>query len=879
MVVAACWWVQQWSSLPAPAAGLAWVAAGVALWLARGRVVRGWATGARRGSLGRRVIGRAVPIRPRTVGCGCLLVAVALVAMGYAVLRGQAALAMRLAPALEGVEQVITGVIDEMPTAASHGWRTRLLIESCESADLSCPVGAVVRLHWPAPAARTGDQRAGTPMASPPFRPGERWRLSIRLKRALAPQNPLLFDAELRALEEGIAGVGSVRTGARAVAQRLDASDGRWRSLVERVRADLRQAMAQALAAASEPVRGVLIALVVGDQSAIPSQSWTLFNRTGVGHLMSISGLHITMLAGLAAWLVRRIWRSPVLLPILYGRGAQSLGALIAMPHAAWAGGVLVAFLYAALAGWGLPAQRTCWMLAVAGLALILGRARRARDVLCTAAAIVCFFDPWAPMAAGFWLSFAAVAAIIWHGARETTRAPTLAADSTVPPDLRAEATAEKAALTRARRLLADAGRTQVAATVALLPLGALFFSSVSLIGPLANAVAIPLVSGVITPLALLGGFLALLPTPLGGWLLTAVAVCTDWLLQGLALCDALSWAALGLPAPGVSALLIAVLACVILLAPWPIPGRAWAWAGLLPLLLAPAAAPRDGELWVSALDVGQGMAVLVETPGGRLLYDTGPSLGDGNDAGARVIGPYLRARGIERLQALVVSHRDTDHSGGALSVMRQIPINWLASSLDASHPVVLAAPRHHACRRGERWQWGEVTFEWLHPGDRAESGPRTSSNGLSCVLRIVSPAGRVLLAGDIEAAQERSLVASSAASLPADLLLAPHHGSATSSSAAFLQAVSPAWAIFQVGYRNRFRHPADRVVRRYEAAGIALLRSDHDGAITVRLRAGAPPVIERYRRDSDRYWRLQGSPQLTDGAQASDGIETSPSH
>ncbi|HPU51414.1 MAG TPA: DNA internalization-related competence protein ComEC/Rec2 [Burkholderiaceae bacterium] len=859
-VVLCCWWVQQLTVLPSRAACVGLIAAGALALLARGALL---------GCFGRRMAIRVWSLRAarrlsrRTAAALLFGVAAAVLATAHAVWRAHLGLAERLAPELEGVELVVTGVVDEMPTPAQFGWRTRFRIESCEPGTLACPGPILIRLNWPGDAGGAGSRggRGDGPGAGstdhsaelsadgavPPCRAGERWRLTVRLRRALSPQNPGLFDGELRALEEGVSAQGSVRDGARTAVRphRIDAFDGRARSAIERLRTALRDAMMTALPDSAASVRGVLIALVVGDQSAIPGRAWAQFNRTGVGHLMSISGLHITMLAGMAVWLVRRLWRGRLI-------------GLMAAPRAAWLGGLVVAFGYSALAGWGLPAQRTCWMLAAGGLALLSGRTRAALPVLCTAAAIVCAGDPWAPMAAGFWLSFGAVAAIIWHGAPVSPGQPTVE-DSPVTEKPRPHWVARLKA--RALPWLAAAGQTQVAATIAMLPLGVLFFSSVSLVSPLANALAIPVVSGLVTPLALAGGFAGLLWPSAAAGLLSLAAWLTDGLLAALTVSDGFGWASLGLPAPSAAAGMLAVLACVVLLAPWPVPGRAWAGAGLLPLMLGPIRAPPPDELWLTALDVGQGMAVLVETADGRLMYDSGPAYGEDNDAGARVLLPYLRARGIDRLQALVVSHRDTDHSGGALSLMGQMPIDWLASSLGQGHPVVQAAPRHHPCRRGDEWRWGKVHFQWLHPGDPDASDRRASSNSRSCVLRIASPAGTVLLAGDIEAAQEKSLIASlDASALHADVLLVPHHGSATSSTWGFLQAVAPTWAVFQVGYRNRFKHPADKVLQRYVRADIGILRTDHDGAITLRLRAGEPAAVERHRRDSGRYWRLAGA-------------------
>ena len=861
-VVGTCWAVQQLAALPPEGLARGLLIAGLGL------LGLGVAVGS---GLGRWRLRTAA----RPLATVLVLLGLVLATGGWALLRAHAGLASRLSPALEGVELVVRGTVLDMPVPSAQGWRTRLRVEAIESPVGLAAAPITARLLWPsAEAGRPGAVAVAGRDA--PFRAGEHWRLALRLRRPLALRNPGQFDAELRALEEGIDALGTVRVGPRAAArpQRLAGSSLALPVLVERVRTGLRDAIEQALADQVAPVRGVVVALVVGDQSAIPGEHWELFNRTGVGHLMSISGLHITMLAGLGIWAVRRLWRSGLRLP---GRGGPAPpAAWLPEPHAAWAGGVVCAFAYSAIAGWGLPAQRTCWMLAVAGFALLAGRARGARDVLCTAAAVVCLLDPWAPMAAGFWLSFAAVAAIIWHGSRlrlgqagaGAVRGPqtTATAGAGAGAGAGAWGTRRAAAMSRIRAVLGEAWRSQVAATLALLPLGTLFFASVSLVGPLANAFAIPLVSGLITPLALAGGGLALLPGPIGSWVLQMAAWLTDALLQALAICDGWRWASLVVPAPETPALLLAVVACVLLLAPWPMPGRVWAAGGLLPLLLAPVRAPAPGELWLTAFDIGQGMAVLVETPAGRLLYDAGPAWSGDSDAGSRVLGPSLRARGIDRLQALVISHRDTDHAGGALSLLRQLTIEQVMSSLPDEHPVVRTAARHRRCRRGEAWQWGDTRFEWLHPADDDPPlGRRAGANPLSCVLRVQSPAGSVLLPGDIEAAQEaRLLERLGAPALRADLLVAPHHGSRTSSTAGFLQAVAPRWAIFQVGYRNRFGHPAPTVLQRYRDQGIAVLRTDRDGAISVRLRAGAEARIELARREPLRYWRM-GVPEAAE--------------
>jgi competence protein ComEC len=634
------------------------------------------------------------------------------------------------------------------------------------------------------------------------------------------------FDRELRWLEDGLGANGSVRAG-----ERLDAGVPGLRLAVERLRATIRDAIFDAAGASRAREAGVLAALAIGDQAAIEPALWATYAATGVGHLMSISGLHVTMLAGLGGTVAGWVWRRPAVArrggPIAVPTPTLRLGVAVA-----------VAFGYAFLAGWGVPAQRTCLMLAVAAALVATGRCASIGAAVGVAAAAIVVLDPWAPLAAGFWLSFGAVLAIVWACA------------------------GERHGEGRTARAVRGALRTQWAATVALLPLGAWWFGTVSVAGPLANAVAIPLVSGVVTPLALAGGALALASPGVGAFAVVPAAT----LLAALnAVLDAVAaWpaAAVPLPRPGLAAVAVACAGCVLLLAPRGVPWRGAGAAALAPLAFAPVARPSAHELWLTALDVGQGMAVVVQAGGRALVYDTGPSSGPAADAGARVIVPWLRGEGIARPDAVVVSHADDDHAGGARSLLRTMPPDWLASSLPDGHPVAAAAPRALRCRRGQRWTWGAAEFEFLHPADPQEPSRGSRSNAASCVLRIRTPAGTALLAGDIEAAQERRLLELYGDSgLAADVLLVPHHGSRTSSTEGFVAAVAPSWAIVQAAYRSRFGHPHPTVLARYARHGAQVLRSDADGAVRIRLAPGAPARVERARQSPARYWRVEVEP------------------
>ncbi|MBW6495895.1 MAG: DNA internalization-related competence protein ComEC/Rec2 [Burkholderiaceae bacterium] len=745
--------------------------------------------------------------------------AVAVLAAGTIVLRAQGALAERIGASHEGMVMPVIGYVEQLPQALDQGVRFRFHIDSCVEPGNDCPAARSIQLSWYQGFGRGQRREIGAP------RPGERWRLAVRLKRPVALVNPGTFDGELRALEEGITASGSVVGGAGEQAGNFRLPGQHWSvgTVLERCRMVARDAIAVALASADPAARGTVIALSIGDQAAIPAHWWRVFNQTGIGHLMSISGLHITMLAGLVVALCRRLLSSRLVPGVVLLR--------VPVPTLAWAIGVSAAFLYSGLAGWGVPAQRTCWMLAVAGGALVSGRTRSVASILALAAGVVTVFDPWAVLAPGFWLSFAAVGAIVLFGSARRIRR---------------------------RRLLAEAVATQWAATIALLPLGALFFSSISLVGPLANAVAIPLVSIVITPLTLAATALALVVPPLGALLLRLAAWCTSLLLALLDWAAALPLATWTVARPEPLTLALAVAGCALLLAPAALLPRRWGAGLLMPMLAAGPSGPAAGEIWVTALDVGQGSAVLVEVPGYRLLFDAGPVYGGELEAGTRVITPYLRSRGVGRLDAMVISHADTDHTGGALAVLGNFPVGWVASSLAVDHPVVTGAARHFACRRGEEWTWGDADFVFLSPGDDDPVSRKSPTNARSCVLRVTTPAATVVLTGDIEVAQERMLLRTlEPAALKADLLVVPHHGSTTSSSERFLAAVAPALAVFQAGYRNRYRHPHPKVLARYRDAGIEILRSDWHGAITIRYRRGHEPHVERTRIDMPPYWRI----------------------
>jgi competence protein ComEC len=387
--------------------------------------------------------------------------------------------------------------------------------------------------------------------------------------------------------------------------------------------------------------------------------------------------------------------------------------------------------------------------------------------------------------------------------------------------------------------------------TLGLAPLAVALFQQVSIVSPLANAVAIPVVSFVVTPLALVGAVV-----PIDAPLAVAHAVLAGLMavLDRLAALPGAVWQQHA-PAPWTVALAIAGI--VWMLAPRGVPAR---WVGavlMLPLfLLAPPAMP-VGAAEVAVLDVGQGLAVVVRTATRTLVYDAGPRYSVEADAGNRVVVPHLRSSGVRDVDVLVVSHDDNDHAGGAASVMRSFPGGVLMTSVAPDSPLLPAGDGQRLpCRRGERWVWDSVRFEMLHPLiDVAAKGGR--ANDASCVLAVTAGSTRVLVAGDIEADAERALLAQGTDALAADVLLVPHHGSRTSSTDAWVAAVAPRYAVVAAGYRNRFGHPKEEVLERYLARGTTVLRTDHDGAVVFRLEDGRI-TVSRMREAGRRWWMNQ---------------------
>ena len=727
----------------------------------------------------------------------------------YAAWRADARLADELRPAWEDVDLRVRGIVDDLPQNDASGTRFAFVVEGVQNDRAIVP--ARVSLAWHAPRATPEAPGPGPPAVHA----GERWTLSVRLRRPHGNVNPHGFDLEAWLLAHGLRATGYVRESPDN--RRDDAFAGRASDFVQRARERIRERVFAALPGA--PYAGVLVALAIGDQRAIPEAQWAVFNKTGITHLVSISGLHVTVFASLAGALALAVVRRSTTLTLRIP--ARKAAALV---------GACVAAGYVLLAGAEVPAVRTLLMLLVAAAGLWLGRPGTASIVWLWSLVVVLLSDPWAGLAPGFWLSFGAVGLLLYAGCGRL-RAP--------PAGSRGE---------RVVATLCEGAHAQWIATIGLVPGTLALFQQVSLVSALANAIAIPVVTLAVVPLALLGIVVPVdAPWSLAHLVLAALMRWLEW----LAAWPYASWAT---HAPRPWAVPVAIIGIAWLLAPPGVPGRALGLAWMLPLVLVRPPGVADGEVRITVLDIGQGLAVVVETARHALVYDTGPRYNDFVDAGGRVVVPFLRAAGIARIDTLVVSHADSDHAGGALAILRALPVRALLSSLPPDHPIVAAAHSGTRCTAGLHWVWDGVAFEIVHPAATAYDDAARKTNDRSCVLRIAGAGGSALLTGDIEAVSEAEMLQRHE-HVAADVLVVPHHGSRTSSTPAFIAAVMPQVAVVAAGYRNRFGHPRADVAARYVAAGATMPRTDWQGAITLTLGPDHALDVAAERERHRRYW------------------------
>ncbi len=712
----------------------------------------------------------------------------------WATLWGQARLAAQLPAALDKTEYRVAGTVVGLPSRDARALHFELLVSRVESLGGATPPPLRrLRLSWYGHA--------------PELSPGETWQLVLRLRHPRGFANPGGFDYGGWLFSRGVSATGYVRAGPDNQQLRAPAP---WS--IDAWRADL----AEHLEALPVPDAGraLLRAFTVGDDRGISPAMWERMRAAGVVHLAVISGFHIALAAGfgflLGTWVGRALAAVGVSWP------ARHVGAL-----AAWiAGG-----LYTLMAGFGLATLRAFIMLSVFLAVLLLRRHGMRFAGFIWALAVIAVIEPLAPLAAGFWLSFGAVAVLLAY----------------FGPRLRRH---------RVHALI-DAQLVISTGTAAAL-LG--FFGNLPLLAPVVNLLAIPWIETLTVPLCLAGVALFPVAPALADWCWWIAGWSLQWFDTALAATAELAGQAGWAPASGVSWVQVTLpaLAAALTLAPRGL-GLRYLSAIVL-AALALAGPPSRPALRVTVLDVGQGLAVVVETPAHVMVYDTGAAFSDRFDAGDAIIAPHLRRRGWRQLDLLVVSHPDADHSGGEGGLLRHYrPARLLRGVVPEG-----AGPETEGCQRGQSWQWDGVDFRVLHPEGPMPGQPVPRDNARSCVVLIEAGQARVLLTGDIESDVEALLLADAALPGSIELLIAPHHGSKTSSSPPFVNRLRPAHVVYSAGFRHRFGHPHPRVVARYQAVGARDWNTAFDGALSFSWEQQGmdpEPRVESARRDRPRYW------------------------
>ena len=726
--------------------------------------------------------GGSLAIVRRLATVGCLAIG-----FGFFSVNANAVLADRLPQRYEGVDRVVEGTVVSIP--ANKGGRTRFVLRTGQDID-GDNFPHLVRLTWYGP--------DDLPAA------GERWRLKVRLRRPFASSNPGGFDYERWLLAQRIGATGYVR---RSNENRRLESAGIVR--LSRLRSALAGRI-EGLAGTGE-FHGFIQALILGHRSELSSAQYEVLRRTGTGHLLAISGLHIGIAAAFGLLCGRVIWTLALRTFSSIQIRRQSLALLF---------GLLSAAMYAAMAGFSLPTQRALVMLVLAlGLAW-LGRSYYLPRSLAVGILAVLAVDPLAPLSQGFWLSFLAVAslALCFSGR--------IAGASVV-------------------RSLA---MSQLAIWIGLAVPTTLMFGGMPLSSSLVNLILIPFFSVVLVP-TLLVATLALFPVPMAaGHLLALGAALLDWLWPVLEWCSQVPTAYTSVADAPIPVLGIAMLGALVALAPGTRNARM-----LVPMLLVPALAwdggrPPTGAFDIAVLDVGHGLSTVIRTRTRTLVFDAGPKWFSGGDAGASIVAPFLLSLGVREIDMLVISHGDSDHRGGLESLTRTIPAKRLLIG-DAGLSGIGTK-----CVAGSKWEWEGVRFEILSPA--AISTMR--GNDASCVMRVESDHGSVLVTGDIERRGEAALMASGAP-LRATLVIAPHHGSRTSSSAEFVDAVAAKWVIFPVARHSRWGFPDKNVVARWRSVGALTWSTGQAGAVHVRFDGRRPSKLPSgWRCQARRFWRTR---------------------
>lgn len=695
-------------------------------------------------------------------------------------------LSWTIPPALEGKPLQITGYIASIPSQSKEGTHFLFQTKKLEYSHQSEPLNTTLKLSW-----RKNQI---------PLQVGDKWQLTVRLKRIYGTFNPGGYDYEAWAFQEGIRAAGYVVN--HGINQHLPSS--RLHFLLSRIRQAIKTKIEQTI-----PVTQTspwISALSVGERQGVNESDWQVLRNTGTNHLMAIAGLHIGFMAAFAhfvvAWLWRRIPRVALYFPALHA------GAIAALT---------MALLYSAMAGFSIPTQRACIMLSAFLITLLMRRKMLAWQAYCIAMLGVLLINPLSVLTDSFWLSFGSVALIIYG------------VSSRLSP----------------KGFWWKWGRIQWVIAIGLIPLSIALFHQSSFTSFVANSIAIPWVGFLVVPLCLFGSLMVMISAKMGGFILMLADKLLGYLwliLTWFAYLPGMVWYQVVL-SPWV--IITAILSMLFFLIPIGMPGRYLGIIWLLPLMLFTPKKPAAGELWITLLDVGQGLSTVIQTAHHVLVFDAGLRFNPTFDMGDSVVVPYLRSIGTKKVDMLVISHGDNDHSGGANAIIHQFPVSAIRTSV----PELFPNTPVNLCLRGMQWEWDKVKFKFLYP----PSDKLHLNNNSSCVLRIEAGSQAILLTGDIEKLAEYDLLKNVPNQLPATLLIAPHHGSKTSAVKEFVKTVHPRYVLFPLGYRNRYHFPHVSVVERYHEINSELFDTAKMGAIEFYL--GQNLSYDFFRQSHHHYW------------------------
>jgi len=569
--------------------------------------------------------------------------------------------------------------------------------------------------------------------------------------------------------------------------------------------------------------RPIILALLIGDKSGLSDAQWTVFRKTGTSHLIAISGLHIGLIAGLVFFITRWLWG-------FYSTGVE----IIPSPKIAALFAIISAVLYSAMAGFSLPTQRALIMLCVIMLSILFDVRAQSWKTLAIALLLVLILSPFAVMNPGFWLSFFAVGIILYF-----SNAPQLKTNKTISS-------------------LYSWSLIQLVIAIGLMPFVLLFFKESSIISPIANFVIVPVFSFIIVPIIFLAGCFLLIFPLLSELLFNIVIFVIDKIWYFLEYLAALNFSTIQINYLPVSAFIFSFIGIALLFMPRKFPAKYLTPMFFIPVFFSQAQSPEFGAANVTLLDVGQGLSVVVQTQRHTLIYDTGPRYSESFNTGKTVVVPFLKSKGLTKADMVVISHGDNDHIGGIKSVVESIAVDKILTSV----PVKVKSKKKKKkisknsilidyCSSDNQWQWDGVYFKMIHPQATSE----LKANNASCVLKISTNQNSVLLTGDIEAEAELEIENNLEQDIKANIIIAPHHGSKTSSTELFIKKIDPDYVLYSVGYRNRYHFPSTQVSRRYRQLGVTEFSTSDSGAITFNLSPAKIKKPELYRVSHRRFW------------------------